>query len=634
MDLIDINTLENKDSLEASELRSSLLFGHRKIRDSRDSILMKAIFAVILYLPEADRIICKVRNAFNENLCYEGSTMGEEQLLTFLSKLVDAKMITISDDRIIVRNVVNAQKYIEDLNERTEKVINGIIQKVEMEYKRNISSALKTKLAYNVKKALSVYFKLAGFEFFNLSKKSHDDETEDAVSVAMRGISDGKLSNSLVLAIGEAVHSSDSDIQSVMNEWAKAHISTQVMNLDPSLRQFKLKHLSNKQFILDTDFVLNCLTIRARFSEMYRQILSTLIGPSCSSSIRIPEEVITEVYNHAQSAYFLYSRFGEKLLEIPDDILETELSNVFLEDYVKTKRYDPECEDLDFRTYMSNIIDAKRPSFLHNSIAKLSNKIKIGMEGDSSNLQQQNGFDELNDRIFQEICKSQKGSRRDDEINRNIAKNDTILYLSVYNMNKGLEEKYALAKKAYLVSRSTRSMRCAKSLKYEGWDVICRPKTLISVFTEMGLINGGERSVINLFENPFLAYTAHRIWPDIKGLMDVGAQLKYQEINRLRYEYEDSVNSVLTAHDSKEFDREIRKWCDKNYSWAQNTGDLLKKIEKLQKSNQEKDEIIAKKNEDIKKLEIKKKQSLDKCRQVKAHYRNKIRKANKRRKKR
>ncbi len=623
MNLIDIHSLENKDSLEASELRSSLLFGHRKIRDSRDSILMKAIFAVILYLPETERRTDKILNAYNENLCHEGTTMEKEQLYAFLSKLVDAKLITISGDMVLVRNVVNAQKYIDDLHERTEKVIDGIIQRTEQEYQRNIASSLKIKLVNNVKKALSVYFKLAGFEFFNLSKKSHDDETEDAVSVAMRGITDGKLSNSLVIALGEAVHSADPDIHSVMNEWAKAHISTQVMNLDPSLRQFKLKQLRDKQFILDTDFVLNCLTKRARFSEMYRQILSTLVGPSCSSGVRIPEEVISEVYNHAQNANFLYARFGEKLMELPDYILETELSNVFLEDYVKIKRYDPECEDLDFKTYMGNIIDGRRPSFLRNSIARLSEKIEIGIEGDSNNIQQQRGFDELNERIFQEICKSQKGSKRDDEINRSIAKTDTILYLAVYNLNKGLEDKYALAKKAYLVSRSTRSMRCAKNLRYEGWDVICRPKTLISVFTEMGLIGGGDRSVINLFENPFLAYTAHRIWPDVKGLMDVGAQLKHQEIDRLRYEYEDNVNSVLTAHDPKEFEKEIRKWCDKNYSWAQNTNDLLAKIERLQKSNLEKDEIIAQKDDDIEKLKKKGRKPLDKNCLVKAHRHDK-----------
>lgn len=183
------------------------------------------------------------------------------------------------------------------------------------------------------------------------------------------------------------------------------------------------------------------------------------------------------------------------------------------------------------------------------------------------------------------------------------------------------------------MSRSTRSMRCAKNLKYEGWDVICRPKTLISVFTEMGLISGGDRSVINLFENPFLAYTAHRIWPDVKGLMDVGAQLKYQEIDRLRYEYEDNVNSVLTAHDSKEFEREIRKWCDKNYSWAQNTNDLLEKIESLQKSNLEKDKIIAQKDTDIEKLKKKGRKPIDKNRLIKAHRYDKKKVVNRKKKK-
>jgi hypothetical protein len=71
-------------------------------------------------------------------------------------------------------------------------------------------------------------------------------------------------------------------------------MSTQVMNLDPSLRQFKLKQLSGKTFLLDTDFVLNCLTKKARFSEVYGNVLNTLVSNNCQCDVRIPQEVVTE----------------------------------------------------------------------------------------------------------------------------------------------------------------------------------------------------------------------------------------------------------------------------------------------------------------------------------------------------
>ena len=54
---VDIHTLDNNDSLEASELRSSLIFGHKKIRDSRDAIMMKAVYSIVLYQDENNRMI-------------------------------------------------------------------------------------------------------------------------------------------------------------------------------------------------------------------------------------------------------------------------------------------------------------------------------------------------------------------------------------------------------------------------------------------------------------------------------------------------------------------------------------------------------------------------------------------------
>ena len=603
---IDIHTLDNRDSLEVSELRSSLIFGHKKIQNSRDAIMMKAVYSIILFQRKENRSIPKIIESYSEHLCQEGEMIDTGQMKSILNKLVAKKLIEIKDEEVLVKESVNVEKFINDVNKRTTFLIDGIIKRTQQLYGRLLEQKVVDKLRQNIKMALSVYFKLAGFEFLGKAKKSNENETEDAVSVAMQNIGDKKLCNALIGALADTIHSTDDETREILEIWAKAYMSTQVMNLDPSLRQFKLKQLKGKVFVLDTDFVLNCLTKMSRYSKVYGNVLDTLVSNNCQCEVRIPKEVVEEVNNHARSAMFLYGQFRENVMELPDEFLESQLANVFIEDYVKIKRSDPDCKDLAFDAYLKNIVYPKRPSFLEKKVAKISSKIKMGLDESDYKAEEDPRLGELQKSIFQDIIKSERGGKRDDTVNQQIAKTDAILYLSVYNKDEGLEEKDALSKKAYLLSRSIRPMMCAKKLKYENYDVICRPQTLAAVFSEIGMVNAENTSVINLFENPFLAYTAHRIWNDVEELMSVGADLKYAEIDRLRYEYEDDVNDVLTAGTSEEFDIEIRKWTAKNYNWAKNTGELLDKIQTLKQQLAEKDVIIEAKNEENEKLKRRK----------------------------
>ena len=603
---VDIHTLDNNDSLEASELRSSLIFGHKKIRDSRDAIMMKAVYSIVLYQDENNRSIREIIESYSEKLCQEGDSIDPDQMKSILNKLVGEKLINIENDQVVVKESVNVEKFINNVNEKTEALIEGIITQTQRLYGRFIDQKVKDKLTSNIKMALSVYFKLAGFEYFGKAVKTNDNETEDAVFVAMQNIGDKQLCNALIGALADTIHSKEDETREILEIWAKAYMSTQVMNLDPSLRQFKLKQLKGKMFVLDTDFVLNCLTKKSRYSEVYGKVLNTLVSNNCQCEVRIPKEVVEEVNNHARLALFIYKQYGEGVLELPDEFLETQLSNVFIEDYVKIKRSNSEFNDLTFDSYLKNIVYPKRPSFLEKKIESISPKIKMGLEKTDYKVEDDPRLQELKDSIFQDICKSERGGKRDDKVNKQISQTDATLYLSVYKKDEGLEERYALSKKAYLLSRSTRPMRCAKRLNYENCDVICKPQTLIAVFSEIGMVNTENTSVINLFENPFLTYTAHRIWPDVEGLMNVGADIKYSDIQRLRYEYEYEVNDVLTASTSDDFDNEIRKWRAKDYNWAKNTGELLDKIQSLKQQLAQKDDIIEAKNEENEKLKRRK----------------------------
>lgn len=447
----------------------------------------------------------------------------------------------------------------------------------------------------NIRQALSVYYKMYGYSFLGLKENSKHKSMLDAVDVVRKGLPDN-LGKALVGAIADTLNEPTTQESDILEKWARAFVAMEVINLDPSLRNFKATKLREKSFVIDTDIALNVLTTHAKYSAVYRQMISLLKNAGCK--LYIPYIIVDEIQNHIDAAQKRYSFEGSSWSSMTDELLENKIANVFVEDYVKIIRSDEYKRDLPFETYISNFYDSEEPSLLMNKLKDVFGKDFIlleELESLDNELKKQ-----LAEKIKYLTTISEKGTRRDEGKNTQIAEADASLYLTIRQMNRDVKgNDKPLSQKAYLLTKSQKTISCAKELGIYDKNIICDPFALLSILQEMGMFAGHEFEIVNLFENPFLAYTANLIWDEVKPLLDKGAKLKYAEIHRLRIDVDANIDKILTCDTLEERTNEAKRLSERGYIFANDLLNIQQEIEKKDRDIQEKDTQLAKQQEEI-----------------------------------
>ena len=151
----------------------------------------------------------------------------------------------------------------------------------------------------------------------------------------------------------------------------------QIMDIDPLLSEFKSTLIREKVFILDTDVLLYLVTDKASLSRQYRKMIELL--QKCGCKIYIPNEIITEVFNHAEAAQKRYP-FVSYLIDTEENLVSQEFKNVFIEDYYYIKQSDKaNCPT--WKVYIKNYFSSTHGvAFISEQIKdKLGEKINYGV---------------------------------------------------------------------------------------------------------------------------------------------------------------------------------------------------------------------------------------------------------------
>ena len=218
----------------------------------------------------------------------------------------------------------------------------------------------------------------------------------------------------------------------------------------------------------------------------------------------------------------------------------------------------------------------------------------------------------LYQRVLEETQKTDKAYHRDYEKNEDIAHADTTIYLSVKSLNDKMcldnKKSDVLMMDYYFLSSSTRVYLCAKELNL-GSKLICNPRELISYLAETGNIDKGNIQFTKLFDNPFMAYTAMIVNDDINTLLNSGVDVRGCTIIRMKYEFEEEIQSMLTMSNTDEFMDIYEKVTDKGYSYNKAVTDAIedrnagkKQLEQLVNELSDAQKIIESQNKEISKL--------------------------------
>ena len=113
-----------------------------------------------------------------------------------------------------------------------------------------------------------------------------------------------------------------------------------------------------------------------------------------------------------------------------------------------------------------------------------------------------------------------------------------------------------------------------------------------------------EVDYLNLFENPFLAYTADKVRKEIKPLLENNLELKYADYIKLREDTDLKLNELITD-DGEDNDKKIADLSERGYLFAKENKEKTFEIARLNKSLIEKEKENITKDDKIRELESK-----------------------------
>jgi hypothetical protein len=578
---------QGNEEMERSLLKGVLLFNSKDKAPSRKALLQKTIFSIVLqgegkYTP--DQIASIFKAHFQK-------TIEETEINSILSTLKKDGYLEKNGNPI---SKAGGEDFFQSLTKETDSLFMSIITKTGQYTGGSVSDIPRVK--ENIRKALSVYFKMYVFSFFDMQEDVIEDNAKAVLDAAMYGI-DKRVGEGLVRALAFTLKSPTPEEELILEKWARAHVTMQIIGLDPTLQNFQATKMKGKEFILDTDIVIRCLAKTNSEHDLYLAMLKKLRELQCR--LVLTEEVIKEVENHLEAAFNCYRKYGDTLLTYSQELLRSGIKNVFIEDYVTLKTSGSFYRDLDFTQYLRNLYDKSNPKYLRGLLCNL-----VG-EKNFKNQFSVHVSDQERESLYKCILplteNTFKGYNSSDERNKEISRVDAFLYLATIARNKETNGDSLLSRKAYLLTRSRRAAKAAKNAGLFQKGMICHPNALISILKETGSPDMRNVSIVNLFSNPFLVYVGREMWSFIKPFLDHNARLiKHSITERLRTDVDLLMDSRLT-NGVDSLTKEQRQ--DLGIYYPDELEGLQSERDNLRNTVQNQDELIAQKNEEIRKLQ-------------------------------
>lgn len=586
---------KDKD-IEEAMLKSCLLFNSKEIKNKRNVIFQKFLLSLIIGGGVANRkgILEKVTTQ------YKGYLINENNIDFAIQELIKNKFIKEENGELAltVESQQDVEKDVKLISEQQKHLIDDISKMVQRAYGKKISNENQVKS--NIKDCIDYYYVVTGLSFFELDKRKEARELPQLGKIASNGLSSGEkeeLSNQIIYTIGSVIEKPTEEQKCILELLARTYITMQIMDIDPLLSEFKSTLIREKVFIVDTDVLLYLITERASMSRQYRKMIELL--QRCGCKIYIPNEIITEVFNHAEAAQKRYP-FVSYLIDTKEDFVSQDFKNIFIEDYYYTSRSN-NARRPTWETYIKNYFSSNHGvGFISEQIKdKLGDKIKYGIMPESVEVDDKS-LAKLADASLDETYKTEKAQHRDDDKNEAIAQTDALLYLEVKLLNEINNERIGrkladrqdlLKNKYYILTNSTRVHYCAKQLGVSA-NILCKPASLMAYLVETGLIQDNQVKIQSLFENPFLQHTAKTIWKDIEILLKSGIEITGKNIITMRFDLQDEINKLFTNPSEEDRNEIYKNTKQKGYSLSP----IIESIKKEAESNERKSKELEEKN--------------------------------------
>jgi len=541
--------------LEISMLKSSIAFTFNKDTPrARQSIFDFLTLGLLLEKRSEYILVAKLRERY-------GITTGKEQppedkVMSSLSRLTKRGFIDWKGDS--VRPSTQALETVDGstagANDATHSLITDIVDEVCRISQSKISEEDRLKVERNTRDVLVVLFRLSGIEIANQVLRDripgpiYLDSKADFVAKAKRQLP-ANMGELLISVISQKLATPSPEQARTLMDWSLAYVGVEVMNLDPNLKEFQATRLAKKTFILDTDFILDCLVQECPRSKIYLNLVKTCLR--LGSKVIIPESCLEECIKHAELSPRTFKHFGIKLLSLSEEFIYAKVWNVFVKGYYSGVSSGRIPRTMTFEKYLQNYYEPNRPVRFMREV--IGTRFPPGVEIlDPTTLLYREIPEELvnklRDELFQGMKQSKKAEYRTPEMILDLANTDARLFLTSLYLN-GSEPNPAgqvMGGDYYLVTGSGRYLRAARRIGLR--DVVTtRPQSLIALLGLIGNIELTDTEFVSLFENPLLTYAVELSWNDVNVLIDSGIRLTGKSLPKLRYDLDQELHRNIAA---------------------------------------------------------------------------------------
>lgn len=533
----------DKGSLaEFSVLRASVAFCFNK-RAPHTRKSMVDYLTLGLLMGSAPMTIGELVEKYQKTIA--GQRPPNNQIEASVDRLMSGGLLDKTVDRVQLSDVAKSTLASNTIraNEATEALIADVIEEVYRISESKLSAEECEILSQNTKDVLVKYFQLFGIEISNqilqdgIPSAVYLDSSEDLLNTAKRRLTT-QMGELLISVISQILKNPTEEQAETLANWSLAYLGVEIMNLDPTLRELQSTRFSSKVFMLDTDFILDCVVSECPWSKVNTNLIHIL--RELGSRVIIPEYCIEECIKHAKIAHRTYNYFGQKLLSLSDSLVDVQVGNIFVQGYYYGRLNGSISPGTNFSQYLQNYFEPQAPLPFFTEVIRSA--LPGGIEIiDPSKLLTESIPEKQVLVMAKELARimstSRKAEYRSPDDIEHLAKIDSQLFLTAYYLSGQAEGPSAqfLGNCCYLLTASGRYRRSAKKVGLRDY-VTTRPQTLIALLEFVGKLEITPTQLVSLFENPLLIYAVSQSWGDVGVLLDSGIMLRDKSIARLRWD--------------------------------------------------------------------------------------------------
>ena len=414
-----------------------------------------------------------------------------------------------------------------------------------------IDENTRGRIERNAGEAIGLIFRLMGLEVSSqlLGRKearAAQIGSHEAIVEAARRDLPKDLGAVVVAALAEIIARPNDEQADALSAYACGYVGASLLEVDPSVREFQVTRMGVKIFILDTDFLIDCVVSDNPNHNASLGIIKAIV--SCGARVVVPDQCIAEAAKHAEIAENAVRYFGDAIFGLSPVQAQYQIHNAFaLGWYFRSlTRRTP------FERYIENYYEASNPAGFMATVVKsiLPPEIEIG---ETAALLGVDVNEELAGRLAEElgnlIRSSRKSQYRTDSQVKDLATNDARLYASAlsYANKTGPTTKRALGGSCYLVTSSLKFIRAAEAVLDGPDEISARPNAIAALFRLISPTSVSAKDFVALFDNPLLQHATMQCRDDVHQLLEAGLSTRGKLLPRLIFDLDTALHDKLAA---------------------------------------------------------------------------------------